>query len=189
MAGATNGCRVDGCQRIRIAKGLCSMHYIRMKKYGSADAPVRAYVRNPSGICVIPGCGRKTHLKSMCTTHSSRKNKHGDALWQPTIAPRGTGSLTRNGYVMMARGDKAKSRVLAHRLVVEKYIGRRLLRLEVVHHRNGNRTENTVGPCLLMSQCECSRRHNLELWSKSQPPGQRVCDKLAWAREIIALYG
>lgn len=25
--------------------------------------------------------------------------------------------------------------------------------------------------------------------SKSQPPGQRVIDKVAWAREILNLYG
>ena len=30
---------------------------------------------------------------------------------------------------------------------------------------------------------------NLELWSKSQPHGQRVSDKIVWAKEILALYG
>lgn len=29
---------------------------------------------------------------------------------------------------------------------------------------------------------------NLELWSVSQPSGQRVADKVAWAKEILALY-
>jgi hypothetical protein len=54
-------------------------------------------------------------------------------------------------------------------------IGRPLFTHENVHHRNGNRSDN--------------RLENLELWSSSQPPGQRVEDKVTWAREIIELYG
>ena len=45
---------------------------------------------------------------------------------------------------------------------------------ENVHHLNGDRADNRI--------------ENLELWSKSQPPGQRVKDKLAWARELIEMY-
>lgn len=29
---------------------------------------------------------------------------------------------------------------------------------------------------------------NLELWSRFQPAGQRVIDKLAWALQILARY-
>ena len=41
----------------------------------------------------------------------------------------------------------------------------------------------------MLSKWHDNRLENLELWSTSQPKGQRVVDKLKWAHEIIALYG
>lgn len=81
-----------------------------------------------------------------------------------------------NGYVRLAvRRGGVTRRVSEHRYVVEQMLGRELLPSENVHHINGVRGDN--------------RPENLELWSTSQPAGQRVADKVAWAREFLALYG
>jgi len=55
-----------------------------------------------------------------------------------------------------------------------KILGRDLRKGENIHHKDGDRLNN--------------RPENLELWSKMQPPGQRVVDKVAFAVEILRLY-
>lgn len=58
---------------------------------------------------------------------------------------------------------------------MRRILGRELLPHERVHHKNGQRADNRPG--------------NLELWSVWQPAGQRVADKIAWAKDLLKTYG
>lgn len=87
--------------------------------------------------------------------------------------------LNKNGYYYVyykthPLADK-EGRILEHRLVFERKLGRNLMPFETIHHKNGIKTDNRI--------------ENLELWAKVQPTGARVQDLVEWARKILALYG
>ena len=55
-----------------------------------------------------------------------------------------------------------------HRVVAEKLIGRRLLTHEIVHHRDGNKWNNSPENLEVMTQSEHVRIHNKERWHGKQ---------------------
>ena len=201
-------CSVEGCERVASFKGMCTTHYTRSRyppagvrtcstcsrvfsmelrshssKYCSTKchrqaANLRRQERtcDPSRPkCSLHNCNRPALVKGMCGLHYKRvqggSNLPLDA--PPASNTKGSGKWRSNGNGYVKRQCGGTS-IMQHRWVMEQHLGRPLTRKEEVHHINGVRHDNRI--------------ENLELWSKSHPYGQRVVDKLAWAREILAQY-
>lgn len=126
----------------------------------------------PTDHCSVDGCEKVVLAKGLCAMHDWRVRTHGEVgEVGRKRGEDGAGHVDRNGYISIQIDNR---RVLQHRLVMEQLIGRPLEAHESVHHINGVRDDN--------------RPENLELWSRSQPSGQRVADKVAWALDLLALY-
>ena len=114
----------------------------------------------------------KRYCSSACRKVAKRaetRARNAGKLFKPFAA--------RHGYLRITVPSETAepSRVvLHHRYVMEKRMGRPLHKDETVHHKNGDRTDNSL--------------ENLELFSSRHGPGQRVTDKVAFAIQILTDY-
>lgn len=122
---------------------------------------------------VVPAGALKSGKSASCGCERNKASSEWHRSHRGELHPnwKGGGWVNVHGYreIMV---DAVQ--VLEHRHVMEQYLGRKLFPEENVHHKNGNRTDNRI--------------ENLELWSTSQPSGQRVEDKVKWAKEFLAQY-
>lgn len=171
-------CVVYGCNGEQYAWHMCKLHQRRMRLTGRTDLGPRV-PWNKSGIevCVWDGCESKHLAKGFCSKHyrGFRAWMDKDRAFEDRAK---INKQNDSGYVSLYLPDhpdcSVSGFIMEHRVVMEQMIGRRLVKNENVHHKNGIRNDN--------------RPENLELWSSRQPKGQRVEDKVEYAMEILNQY-
>ena len=170
-------CSVIGCDKQVDARDLCHGHYQRWLRHGDVgDEPLRFSGR----LCSVPGCGRPHKAQGYCPAHYKRFVATGDPeASRPIREVAGDGHVNHGYWVIPVPHDLRRlvggaKMIGEHRMVMALHLSRPLLPDEVVHHRNGNRTDNRI--------------ENLELWLTSHPKGQRVQDIVAFSIEMLSRY-
>jgi hypothetical protein len=209
--GSRRTCSIAGCSGLHVAHGWCSRHYYRWRTAGDPEAPplverrgeqctvegcsapVHAkrrcdrHYREAEHLpkCSIEDCERRASVKGLCAGHYSRWYRHGDPLAgraskvQRVKGTPGRRSRNTGGYIVVhfpehPNAHPSSGYVAEHVMVMVEKLGRSLRKGETVHHKNGVRDDN--------------QPENLELWRR-QPAGQRVTDLVAWAEELLRIYG
>lgn len=76
-------CTVDGCDRPTRCKGLCNLHYLRLRTHGDVMAdvpPAHQGSIKTADVCSIDGCDRPFKGQGLCNMHLIRKRRHGSIM-------------------------------------------------------------------------------------------------------------
>lgn len=129
--------------------------------------------------CSISFCQEESYCRSWCRKHYTRWRFHANPL-HLSLREQGTGSIKRYGkrgkyaqfLITVDSPYRGHCVVAEHIHLMEMKIGRRILRSEVVHHKNENPLDNAVENLELMTRSEHMKHHG-SLPKPNQVRGER----------------
>lgn len=145
--------------------GTCSKTVSRVRYHDLMTTPPCYVCDNPT-----PGGFLVYYCSDKCKRYA-RKHLPAPERRKPYLIRDQVSKQQKTGYVQV---EVDGVWVSEHRHVMETMLGRKLVKGESVHHRNGVRNDN--------------RPENLELWTGPIRYGIRAEDALSWAYEIVNRY-
>lgn len=123
-----------------------------------------------------PICGKMFHSRRSKITCSIKckgllGTKNGTYCGKNNGMWKGGKNVDKDGYIMILKKDHPYTRngyVAEHRLIMEKKIGRILNRDEIVHHKNGIKSDNRLSNLVLMKKIDHDRYHTKERHKKEK---------------------
>lgn len=199
-------CTVDGCKKPHLARGWCSAHYSRWRKYGDVHCVKRRgwYRKATDAVCSIDECDDPVLSRGWCSMHYGRWRVHGDADPRCTRCgkPAFLGNRQCRDLCEPHYEEWAVSEIHAGRWPTSlnkqgyeaAYVNGSHRRRQYLIHRIV--MEAALGRQLVEGESvhhkngirNDNRIENLELWVKPQLPGQRVDDLVAWVVENYREY-
>lgn len=123
-------------------------------------------------------CKEKYNLKPHIVKNRRAHNQPLDYIPKHK-AKNGEGHLAKSGYRYLTKCGHPNcgryGRILEHIFIMSEHLRRPIRKNEIIHHKNGIKHDNHID--------------NLELWHKGHPIGQRLEDKLNWAKTLLEEYG
>ncbi|MFD3740484.1 HNH endonuclease [Streptomyces sp. NPDC058629] len=94
-------CDVPECERATVGRGLCRMHYQRMRTHGTTDLPARPKATPKP--CSVEGCENDHLARGLCNRHYQRMTLK-DSVADPAPRSRSVCSVEDCGDLSVGRG-------------------------------------------------------------------------------------
>lgn len=107
-------------------------------------------------------CSGTWYQKGICQIATGNRGKKGNK----NGSYKGGVNVDKNGYVRILVVGKGKY-VYEHRTVMEKHLGRKLKKGEIVHHKNHIRTDNRIENLELMLNFEHDKLETQSRWNNN----------------------
>lgn len=139
-------CSIEGCSERCVGRDLCRKHYARWYKYGDPLFTKKPYRSDPQ--CSVEGCQSPTVAKGLCERHYALNRRNGEPVRTRVF----TGEYIKDGYRYIMVGKRHYEP--EHRLVMERFLHRKLSSDEHVHHIDGDTLNNSPSNLQIVNRSE-----------------------------------